>query len=106
MAPRNRWTSLGTRGEDLQQAAATASAALAGLEERRRNAAANFEQTNRIYSGQSQRIQQLAQQLEASAAEKLRREEETAALAVQHTELSEIRATPVAEGVRLTAEAA
>jgi len=97
---------LRSRREELQQVAATASAALAGLEERRRNAAANFEQTNRIYNGQSQRIQQLAQQLEASAAEKLRREEETAALAVQHTDLSELRATAVAEGVRLTAEAA
>jgi chromosome segregation protein len=96
---------LRSRREELQQAAATASAALAGLEERRRNAAANFEQTNRIYNGQSQRIQQLDQQLAASAAEKLRREEETAALAVQHTELSELRATAIAEGTRLTTEA-
>jgi chromosome segregation protein len=97
---------LRSRREELQQAAATASAALAGLEERRRNAAANFEQTNRIYNGQSQRIQQLDQQLAAAAAEKLRREEETAALAVQHTELSELRATAIAEGARITAEAA
>jgi chromosome segregation protein len=96
---------LRSRREELQQAAATASAALAGLEERRRNAAANFEQTNRIYNGQNQRIQQLDQQLAASAAEKLRREEETATLAVQHTELSELRASAIAEGTRLTAEA-
>ena len=41
---------LRNRREELQHAAATASTALAGLEERRRNAAANFqEQTNRIY---------------------------------------------------------
>jgi chromosome segregation protein len=92
--------------EELQQAAAAASAALAGLEERRRNAAANFEQTNRIYNGQSQRIQQLDQQLAAAGAEKLRREEETAALAIQHTELFDVRATAVSEGVRLTGEAA
>jgi chromosome segregation protein len=97
---------LRSRREELQQAAATASAALAGLEERRRNAAANFEQTNRIYNGQSQRIQQLDQQLASAGAEKLRREEETAALAVQHTELSELRATAIAEGARLTSEAA
>jgi chromosome segregation protein len=97
---------LRARREELQQAAATASAALAGLEERRRNAASNFEQTNRIYNGQSQRIQQLDQQLAAAEAEKLRREEETAALAVQHTELSELRATSVAEATRLTSEAA
>jgi chromosome segregation protein len=97
---------LRSRREELQQAAATASIALASLEERRRNAAANFEQTNRIYSGQTQRIQQLEQQLDTSAAEKIRREEESAALAVQHTELSELRATTVAEAARLTGEAA
>jgi chromosome segregation protein len=94
------------RREELQQAAAAASAALAGLEERRRNAAANFEQTNRIYNGQNQRIGQLDQQLTAAVAEKLRREEEIAALAVQHTQLSELRATAVAQGARLTSEAA
>ncbi len=93
------------RREELQQAAATAAAALAGLEERRRNAAANFEQTTRLYNGQNQRIQQLDQQLAAAGAEKLRREEETAALAIQHSELSELRATAVAEGGRLSAAA-
>jgi chromosome segregation protein len=91
--------------EELQQSAAAASATLAGLEERRRNAAANFEQTSRLYNGQNQRIQQLDQQLASAGAERLRREEETAALAVQHTELSELRATAVAEGARLTAQA-
>ncbi len=75
--------------EELQQAAAEASAALAGLEERRRNAQANFDQTTRLYNGQNQRIQQLDQQLAAAGQEKLRREEETAALATQHSELSE-----------------
>jgi chromosome segregation protein len=97
---------LRNRREELQQAAAASSAALAGLEERRRNASANFEQTNRLYNGQSQRIAQLDQQLTAASAEKLRREEETAALALQHTELSELRATAVAEGAHLTGEAA
>ena len=92
--------------EELQQAAAAAAAALAGLEERRRNAAANFDQTTRLYNGQNQRIQQLDQQLAAAGAERLRREEETAALAIQHTELSELRATAVAEGARLTTQAA
>ncbi len=96
---------LRARREELQQSAAAAAASLAGLEERRRNAAANFDQTTRLYNGQNQRIQQLDQQLAAAAAEKLRREEETAALAVQHTELSELRANSVAEGTRLTSEA-
>jgi chromosome segregation protein len=91
--------------EELQQAAAAASADLAGLEERRRNAQANFDQTTRLYNGQNQRIQQLDQQLASAASEKLRREEETAALATQHAELTELRATAVAEGARLTEEA-
>ena len=93
------------RREQLQQSAAEASASLAGLEERRRNAHSNFDQTSRLYNGQSQRIQQLEQQLSASSSEKLRREEETATLAAQHSQISEARATAVAEGARLTAEA-
>ncbi len=92
--------------ELLQQSAAEASAALAGLEERRRNAAANLEQTTRLFNTQNARIQQLEQQLTQAGAEKLRREEETAALAQQHEELSERRATAVANGARLSSEAA
>jgi chromosome segregation protein len=60
------------RREMLQQSAAEASASLAGLEERRRNAQANFDQTSRLYNGQNQRIQQIEQQLSAAAAEKVR----------------------------------
>ena len=86
-------------------AAATAAAALAGLEERRRNAQSNYEQTTRLFNGQRQRIDQLDQQLGAAASEKLRREEETGTLAVQKEEIAERRATAVAEGARLTAEA-
>jgi chromosome segregation protein len=100
---------LGKLREDrelLQQAAVEASAALAGLEERRRNAAANLEQTTRLFNTQNARIQQLDQQLSQAAAEKQRREEETAQLAQQHELLSETRATAVANGARLTAEAA
>lgn len=101
----SRLDELRSRREQLQQSAAEASASLAGLEERRRNAQANFDQTSRVYQGQNQRIQQLEQQLAASGAEKLRREEETSALAAQHSELTETRAAAVAEGARLTAEA-
>ena len=97
---------LRTQRELLQQAAAEASAALAGLEERRRNAAANLEQTTRLYNTQNARIQQLDQQLTQAGAEKLRREEETAALAQQHEQLSATRATAVANGARISAEAA
>ena len=91
--------------EELQQAASQASAALAGLEERRRNAQANFEQTARMFNSQTQRIGQLEQQLGAAANEKLRREEETSGLAVQHEGVAEARATAVAQSARLTEEA-
>jgi chromosome segregation protein len=91
--------------EQLQQEASSAAAALAGLEERRRNAAANFEQTTRLCNSQHQRIEQLTQQLANAGAEKLRREEETTALATQHTELAETRVTAVAQGARLSEEA-
>jgi chromosome segregation protein len=101
----NQLESLRSQREHLQQAASAAAADLAGLEERRRNAQANFEQTSRLYNGQNQRIQQLDQQILAASAEKLRREEETAALAIQHVQLSELRAGALAEGTRLTEEA-
>ena len=96
---------LRSQREELQQAASKASAALAGLEERRRNAQATFEQTTRMFHAQTHRIAQLEQQLAAAASEKRRREEETGLLAAQHQAAAEARATAVAEGVRLTDEA-
>ncbi len=101
----DRLIELRVRREELQQQAAQASAALAGLEERRRNAQSNFDQTQRLYNGQNQRIQQLQQQLEVAGQEKLRREEETASLATEHTRLVETRAEAVAAGARVSEEA-
>ena len=86
-------------------AASAAGAALAGLEERRRNAQANYEQTARLFNGQQQRITQLDQQLSAAATERQRREEETASLAAQQEQFAEARSTAVAQGARLTEEA-
>jgi chromosome segregation protein len=91
--------------EELQAAASAAAAALAGLEERRRNASANFEQTRRLYDAQMQRIAQLQAQIAAAATEKQGRENETAELGLKHTELSEMRAQAIAEGETLSAEA-
>jgi chromosome segregation protein len=91
--------------EELQAAASSANAALAGIEERRRNANANFEQTNRLFNGQGQRIQQLEGQLSSARAEIVRREEENTTLAAQHTEFTEMRAQANAEGETLSAEA-
>jgi chromosome segregation protein len=97
---------LRARREELQAAASAANAALAGLEERRRNANANFEQTHRLFESQSQQISQLEQQLVAASAEKQRREEETAELARQQEGLKETRAQALAESETLSAEAA
>jgi chromosome segregation protein len=89
----------------LQQAASEATAALAGLEERRRNAATAFEQTRRMADAQTARIVQIEQQMESAGTEKLRREEETAELAAQHVVLAETRASALADGARLSEEA-
>ncbi len=92
--------------ERLQAAASAANAALAGLEERRRNADANFAQTDRLFNAQSQRIAQLEQQINSAGQEKQRRETETVELTGQRTELTEMRKQSIAEGETLTAEAA
>jgi chromosome segregation protein len=91
--------------EELLAAASAAAAALAGLEERRRNANANFEQTNRLYANQAQRIAQLEAQLTSAAEEKQRRESETAEISLKHTELTEMRAQAIAEAETLSSEA-
>jgi len=92
--------------EQLAAAAAAAAAQLAGLEERRRNAQANFDQTTRLLTGQQSRIAQIDAQITAAAAEKLRREEETATLAGQNGAHTEARASALTASVRLIAEAA
>ena len=101
----DRIVSLRASREELQLAASAAAAALAGLEERRRNASANFEQTNRLHTGQSQRIVQLESQIASAADEKRRREAETAELSLKHTELTEMRAQAIAESETLSGEA-
>ena len=96
---------LRTQREQLQSAAATAAATAAGIEERRRNAQANFDQTHRLLQAQQTRLQQLEAQLAMAGAERSRREEETSTLAAQSSELAEAKAIAVAEAARLTAEA-
>ncbi len=97
---------LRSQREELQHAASQAAAALAGLEERRRNAAANLDQTTRLLNTQQARITQLEGQLASAAAEKYRREEETATLTAQHSVLAVTRATAAATVSRLSTEAA
>jgi len=63
----------------------------AGLRRTPPNAAANFDQTTRLYNGQINASNSSTNSLTSAGAEKLRREEEDRALAIQHTELSELR---------------
>jgi len=91
--------------EVLQSEAAAASAQLAGLEERRRNATAAFEQNQRMFNGQQQRLLQMEQQLTSGATEKQRREEENLQLAEQQTVLAAQREQAISEQQTLTSEA-
>ncbi len=91
--------------EQHQAAAAAAAATAAGIEERRRNAQANFDQTHRVFQAQQNRLQQVDAQLATAAAERTRREEETSLLAVQSSELAQARAIADSEAARLTVEA-
>ena len=91
--------------EQLQTSAAAAAAVAAGIEERRRNAQANFDQTNRLLQAQGNRLQQLDAQLATAATERARREEETSTLTAQASGLAEAKAIAIAEAARLTAEA-
>ncbi len=92
--------------EELQSAASIANAALAGLEERRRNAGANAERTERLYASQAQRIGQVEATMANATGERTRREEENTTLAAQAEELGATRAEAAALAERLTAEAA
>ena len=91
--------------EELQGAASAANAALAGLEERRRNAGANAERTERLFTAQTQRIAQIEATVGNALAERARREEENTQLAGQAAALSVTRAEASAESERLAAEA-
>ena len=100
-----RLTALRAERETLQTAAGAAQAALAGLEERRRNAGANAERTNRLYTAQEQRLVQIESTLAHAAAERTRREEETANLQAEAQERAATRTAALAQAAGLTAEA-
>ncbi|MHB1020988.1 MAG: chromosome segregation protein SMC [Acidobacteriaceae bacterium] len=92
--------------EAAQQEAAAAAAQLAGIEERRRGAQANFEQTNRIFNSQQQRLSQMEQQLASAGAEKAQREEECLQLREQQAQLKTLREQSLAEAQKYSNEAA
>ncbi|MGI4830340.1 MAG: hypothetical protein ACRYFU_19390, partial [Janthinobacterium lividum] len=100
-------TRLGTlraEREELQGAASAANAALAGLEERRRNAGANAERTERLFTAQMQRIAQVEATIGNATTERARREEENIRLAGQAEALSATRVEATSLAERLTTE--
>ena len=101
----SRLGTLRTEREELQAAASAANAALAGLEERRRNAGANAERTERLYATQMQRIGQIESTIGGAAAERARREEENTRRRAQAEELAATRAEASAQSERLATEA-
>ena len=76
-----------------------------GLEERRRNAGANAERTERLFANQQQRIAQIEGTIHNAQAETARREEENTTLAAQAEVLAATRAEATQSTDRLTAEA-
>ncbi len=91
--------------EELQAAASEANAALAGLEERRRNAGANAERTDRLFAQQQQRLAQLETAIGLAEAEMARRQAENTTLTLQAEELAAVRAEASAAVDRLSVEA-
>ncbi len=100
-----RLTALRTGREELQAAAAAANAALAGLEERRRNAGANAERTERLYTAGQGRLVQIESTIAHADAERTRREEETTALKAEVAVCSATRTEALAAAEALAAEA-
>jgi chromosome segregation protein len=71
------------RREDAAQASSQRVARVAALEERHRAAAATLERIDSLFAEMSERLHTLASQIEAEAAEKVRREAENSQLAQQ-----------------------
>ncbi len=100
-----RLATLRAEREELQAAASQANAALAGLEERRRNAGANAERTERLFANQGQRVGQIESAISNAQAEKARRQEENNTLARQAEQLAIIRKEASEASEHLSAEA-
>ncbi|MCL5263437.1 MAG: hypothetical protein M1568_04120 [Acidobacteria bacterium] len=92
--------------ETAQQEAARISADLAGLEERRRGAEANFGRIDRLYSDLERRLRQMEEQLASAIAEREQRERENEELTVKQQELSAMRQQAQEQVATLTAQAA
>ncbi len=94
------------RRDQAQAAAAEVTAELAGLEERRRGAEANFSRLQRLFADGERRVAQLLQQLGSGGAEREQRVGENATLAAREAELrvvreeAEIQARALAEEAR------
>ena len=100
-----RLATLRAEREELQGAAGAANAALAGLEERRRNAGATAERTDRLHAAQVGRIGQIEAAITGAATERARREEENGTLTAQAEQLRTTQGEAAAFAETLTADA-
>ena len=101
-----RLVTLRAEREGLQAAAGAANAALAGLEERRRNAGNNAARTEALYTAQAGRVGQIESTIAHGGAELKRREEETVALEAEVEDRAAIRAEATQAAAALTVEEA
>ena len=96
---------LRSQRESVQQEAAQLTAELAGLEERRRGAEAAFQRIDRVHADLVRRVQMVEKQSADAVAEREQRVNENVALVGRQLELTEIRATAVAEVQNIAAQA-
>jgi len=87
-----------------QQKVSELSTRVAGLEERHRGAAAQFDRTARLHDDIARRIQEAEAQQAASESEHQHRQHENESLSQQHIALSETREQALAEAARLAEE--
>ena len=91
--------------EELQQEAARVTAELAGLEERRRGAEANFQRIDRLNSDLERRVLQLNSARAGAEAEREQRLGENAGLAQRQKDLAEARSAALAQAQTIASQA-
>jgi len=91
--------------EELQQEAARVTAELAGLEERRRGAEANFQRIDRLNSDLERRVLQLKQARAGAEAEREQRLGENSGLAQKQRDLAEARSSALAQAQSIATQA-
>jgi chromosome segregation protein len=95
---------LRTARDAAQQKVSELSTRVAGLEERHRGAAAQFDRTARLHDDIARRLQEAEAQQAASESEHQHRQQENESLSLQFVSLSEAREQALTEAARLAEE--